>query len=197
MAKSYIWQQKEWPCLTWDDSALLNYLSQARKIQGKMLAQAADIGLEAQAQILIEDAQMTAAIEGETLNPFSIRSSVAKRLGLSTAGLPAEQRAIEGLVEMLMEATENHKKPLTAKRLKSWQAGLFPTGFSSLHKIVVGNWLNSKEPMRVISERIGNEKIHYEAPPSAQITNQMQKFLDWFNSSKKVDGLVRAAVAHF
>lgn len=195
--KTYVWQEKEWPQFTWNDSRILDALSLARKTQGKILAQISEMGLETQAQILIEDAQKTAAIEGEKLDAQSIRSSVARRLGLSTAGLPTQQRHVEGLVDMLIDATNNYKKPLTAQRLKGWQAGLFPTGYSSIHKIKVGDWRQGQEPMRVISGRMGKEKIHFEAPPSKMIEKEMQKFIVWFNSKNKTDGLIRAAVAHF
>ncbi len=197
MAKTYIWQQKVWPKFIWNDSMILNHLSLARKAQGKLLAKAAEVGLETQAQILVEDALKTSAIEGQKLDAQSIRSSVARRLGLSTAGLPAQQRHIEGLVEMLMDASQNYTKPLSASRIKGWQAGLFPTGFSSIHKIVVGDWRDSAEPMRVISGKMGKEKIHYEAPPSKVVAKEMKEFFEWFNSKTKMDGLLRAAVAHF
>ncbi len=197
MVKTYIWQHKAWPKLTWDNTQILGHLSHARKTQGRVLAQAAEIGLETQVQILTEDALKTSAIEGEKLDVQSLRSSVARRLGLPKAGLGSEQRHVEGLVEMLIDATTNYKAPLTARRLKGWQAGLFPTGFSSIHKIRVGSWRDSEEPMRVISGKIGKEKIHFEAPPSKAVANEMQEFLDWFNSSSKIDGLLRAAIAHF
>lgn len=195
--KLYIWQHKNWPKFTWNDSKIIKHLSNARKIQGKILAHAESIGLETQAEILISDIKETSAIEGEKLDPTSIRSSVARRLGLSTAGLPPEQRNIEGLVEMLIDATTNFNKPLTAKRLKGWQAGLFPTGHSSIHKIVVGDWRKSKEPMQVVSGKIGKEKVHYEAPPSKNVPEEMENFLEWLNSKSKTDGLIRAAIAHF
>jgi Fic family protein len=195
--KLYIWQQKSWPEFTWDDSKIIEILGQARKIQGKILAHAGSIGLETQAEILISDVKETSSIEGEKLDPSSIRSSVARRLGLSVAGLPSEQRNIEGLVEMLMDATVNFNRPLTATRLKGWQAGLFPTGHSSIHKIIVGDWRKSKEPMQVVSGKIGKEKVHYEAPPSKNVLLEMENFLDWFNKKNKIDGLIRAAIAHF
>jgi len=195
-AKAYIWQQKTWPKLTWDDSRILSHLSLARRIQGKILAQVSEIGLEAQARILVEDAHQTSAIEGENLDLESIRSSVAKRLGLSTVGLPAQQTKIEGLVEMLIDATQNFAKPLTAQRLQGWQAGLFPTDYSGIHKIAVGEWRDSDEPMRVISGGMGKETIHFEAPPSELVGKEMESFVRWFNSENKMDGLIRAAVGH-
>lgn len=195
--KLYIWQHENWPQFTWDDSRIIDHLAQARKIQGKILAHAESIGLEAQAEIIIADAAETSAIEGEKLDSNSIRSSVARRLGLPTAGLPPEQRNIEGLVEMLMDATIKFNKPLTATRLKGWQAGLFPTGHSSIYKIVAGDWRKSKEPMQVVSGKIGKEKVHFEAPPSKKVSFEMENFLNWFNKKNKMDGIIRAAVAHF
>jgi Fic family protein len=194
---TYIWQQKAWPRLTWDDSLVIGHLSRARKIQGQILSQAAEIGLETQAQILTDDVQKTSAIEGEKLDLNSIRSSVARRLGLPTGGLPPLQRNIEGLVEMLMDATQNHTKPLSAPRLKGWQAGLFPTGYSGIQKIDVGQWRSSEEPMQVISGMRGKQKVHFEAPPSKVVNQEMREFLAWFNSKKDIDGLIRAAIAHF
>lgn len=193
----YLWQKKGWPQFTWDDSVILPLLSRARKKQGSILAVANEMGLESQAHIIIEDAQKTSAIEGEKLDVTSIRSSVARRLGLSTAGLPPQQRNIDGLVEMLMDATHNYNKTLTIKRLQGWQAGLFPTGYSGIHQIKVGAWRDSTEPMLVISGQMGKEKIHYEAPPAKIISKEMGLFLKWFNSSKKTDGLIRAALSHF
>lgn len=197
MAKTYIWERKSWPKFTWDAAQILNHLSLARKVQGRILAQAAEVGLETQAQILTEDALKTSAIEGEKLDLQSLRSSIARRLGLSTAGLPAQQRQVDGLVAMLVDATQNYAKPLTANRLKGWQAGLFPTGYSNIQKVLVGDWRDSREPMRVISGSMATEKTHFEAPPSDQVPKEMKKFLDWFNSKSKIDGLLRAAVAHF
>jgi Fic family protein len=197
LAKTYIWQQKAWPKFTLKHSEILSHLSRARKAQGKILAQAAHLGLETQAQILTEDALTTSAIEGEKLDVQSIRSSVARRLGLSTAGLPTQQRNVEDLVEMLIDATKNYTKPLSASRLKGWQAGLFPTGYAGIHKIAVGDWRDSSEPMRVVSGQMGKEKVHFEAPPSALVAAEMKKFLEWFNAKNEIDGLLRAAVAHF
>ncbi|HWU44404.1 MAG TPA: Fic family protein, partial [Bdellovibrio sp.] len=127
----------------------------------------------------------------------SIRSSVARRLGLSTEGLPIPPRPVDGLVEMLLDATQNYKKDLTKKRLKGWQAGLFPTGHSGIHQIQVGQWRDSEEPMRVISGSSSKQKIHFEAPPSKNVSKEMTQFLDWFQDKKnETDGLIRAAIAH-
>ena len=193
----YIWQLSTWPGLSWNDSALIGPLGKTRQAQGELFAKTEYFELNLQAEVLAEEAFTTAAIEGEPLNRQAVRSSVAHRLGLPTAGLPAPQRHIDGLVEMLVDATRNHEKALTATRLKAWQAALFPTGYSGLNKIIVGDWRKDKTPMQVVSGPVGKEKVHFEAPPAAGIPSEIKQFLPWFKSSKgRLDGLVRAAVAH-
>jgi Fic family protein len=192
----YIWENGQWPHFIWNESKILGPLSKARKIQGKMLALASFVGIESQANLFVEDALKTSAIEGEKLDVHSLRSSVAKRLGLPTVGVLQSERKIDGLVEMLLDATVNYKKNLDSKRLKGWQAGLFPTGYSGIHEIKVGNWRESMEPMRVVSGAMGKEKIHFEAPPAKKIPKEIDQFLKWFNSTSELDGLIRAAIAH-
>lgn len=197
MKTQFIWQRKDWPNFKWGGDDLALGLGKSRKTQGQILAQAKFIGLEAQANILIEDAFTTSAIEGEKLNRASIRSSVARKMGLPTAGLPAQQRNIEGLVEMLLDATTNHATELTAARLHGWNAGLFPTGHSGINKINVGYWRTEAEPMQVISGPIGKERIHFEAPPSKIVPQEMKAFLRWWNNPPAgLDGLLRAGIAH-
>ena len=166
--------------------------------QGKILGLADFFELEAQADVLTEEALTTAAIEGERLNRAAVRSSVARRLGLPTAGLPSTQRHIEGLVDMLIDATRNHEDALTAQRLKGWQAALFPTGYSGITKVITGDWRSGEEPMRVVSGPVGKETVQYEAPPAENVDRMMDEFLEWFQTPQsKLDGLVRAAIAHF
>jgi len=194
----YIWQASSWPEFRWDSSELLRPLGKARQAQGELLAKAEFFDLSMQAEVLTEEAFTTAAIEGELLNRDSVRSSVARRLGLPTAGLPAVERHIDGLVEMLIDATRNHAEPLTASRLKGWQAALFPTGYSGMNKIVVGDWRRGNAPMEVISGPIGKEKVHYEAPPAAAVAEEVERYLAWFRTTRDIgDGLIRSAVAHF
>jgi Fic family protein len=194
---NYIWELPSWPKFRWDNAALLRPLGVARQIQGKLLAKSEYFGLGIRAEVLTQEAFTTAAIEGEMLDRDSVRSSVARRLGLPTAGLPPAERHIDGLVEMLINATRNLDEPLTASRLKGWQAALFPTGYSGLSKIVVGDWRCDKEPMQVVSGPIGKERVHYEAPPADTVAGEVKKFLTWFRSSQdQMDGIVRAAVAH-
>ena len=175
-------------------------MSRARLEQGKLIAQVSGLGFglsrEAQAEILIEETVKTSAIEGERLNRESVRSSVARRLGLHTTGLATANRATDGLVQVLLEATKNYDKPLTAARLKRWQAALFPTGFSGLTRIRVGKW-RGYDPMRVVSGAMGREKIHFEAPPVERVEKEIKRFLSWWRTTKeKEDGLLRAGLAH-
>lgn len=194
----YIWQATKWPRLYWDDSRLIKALAEARKIQGQILGQAKFLELKEQAEILVDETIATSAIEGEKLDRNGVRSSVAKRLGLSTAGLPEPKRSTDGMVEILLDATTNHVKPLTKDRLYSWQSALFPTGFSGINKIEVGSWRTGSEPMQVISGKMGKAKIHYEAPPSKIVSSEMETFFEWWNNPpENLDGLLRAAVAHF
>ncbi len=193
----YIWQRDSWPELKWDSEALLQPLGAARKAQGELVGFSEFFSLESQVDVLVEEAVNTAAIEGEKLDRDAVRSSVARRLGLPTAGLPTPQRHVDGLVEMLVDATRNYQEQLTAERLKAWHAALFPSGYSGLSKIATGDWRESTEPMQVVSGPLGKEKVHYEAPPAEYIEAMIEDFLNWFTSSLGVvDGLVRAAVAH-
>jgi Fic family protein len=151
---------------------------------------------QAQAEILVEETIKTSAIEGEQLDVRSVRSSVARRLGLPSAGLPVDRR-IDDLVSVLLDATQHFDKPLTPERLWGWQAALFPSGYSGLHKIKVGGWRDSEEPMRVVSGPIGREKIHFEAPPAEMLNAEMGRFLSWWDYSLgEIEGLVRAALVH-
>lgn len=198
MKKHYIWQKREWPHLTWNSEELLSKLSQVRKLQGRLLATASSLGLDAQARVFIDEAVTTSAIEGEKLDRNSVRSSVARRLGLPSAGLTTQQRQIDGLVDTLLDATRGWDKELTSQRLKGWQASLFPLGYSGIYKIAVGKWRKGDEPMQVVSGRERNVIIHYEAPPSEAVSDEMKKFFVWWRSSEnKIDGLLRAGVAHF
>jgi len=170
-------------------------------LQGKLLSKIAALGFnldnQAQAEILVEETMKTSAIEGEQLDVRSVRSSVARRLGLPSAGLPVDRR-IDDLVSVLLDATQNFDKPLTPERLWGWQAALFPSGYSGMHRIKVGGWREGTEPMRVVSGPVGRETVHFEAPPSGRVDKEMGRFLTWWDESKgKVEGIVRAAVAHF
>jgi Fic family protein len=199
MKQKYVWQRSDWPDFIWENDLLIDDLARARKLQGKIIGNANHLGVvSAQSQLIVEEAITTSSIEGEQLNRDSVRSSVARRLGLSTAGLPISLRPIDGLIEMLMDATTQYSVRLTANRLFSWQAALFPTGYSGLRKIPVGCWRKSIEPMQVVSGRMGSEIVHFEAPPSMQVPAEMKLFLEWWKASEnKIDGIIRAGIAHF
>ena len=168
----YIWQQSSWPEFWWDNAALLKILGISRFQQGSLLAQMKDLGFDvrqqARAEVLIEEALKTSEIEGERLDPKAVRSSVTRRLGLPTAGMVStKNQPADGVVQILLDATQNFKQALTPERLFGWHAALFPTGYSGLHKIQVASWRDDRNrPMNVVSGPVGREKIHYEAPPA-------------------------------
>jgi Fic family protein len=196
----WIWQQPDWPRFGWDQAALAQPLSQARRTQGELLGMARLLDPKqdaaAQLEVLTLEGLKTSAIEGEQLDPKAVRSSLARRLGLPAAGLPRPSRSVEGLVEVLLDATQKHDQALTLKRLSGWQAALFPTGRSGLVEIRVGK-LRGKAPMRIVSGAIGRERVHYEAPPQKRLAAEMRAFLKWFNEPPAgLDGLVRAGIAH-
>lgn len=198
----WIWQQPNWPDFSWQTEALLSLLSKARLEQGKLLGRTKELGFalsqEAGADILIEEVIKTSEIEGEYLNPDLVRSSVAKHLGLPSFGLPQSSRSIDGLVDILLDATKKYDQPLTSERLKGWQAALFPTGYSGLYRIQVGEWRSGEDPMQVVSGAMGKEKLHFEAVPSSHVGNEMDQFLHWWQSGLgKIEGLLRAGLAHF
>jgi Fic family protein len=198
MAHRYVWQLPDWPDFAWDSGALLLPLGRTRRAQGKILANAEFFGLELQAEVLTEDASTTAAIEGDKLDWNSVRSSVARRLGLPTAGLSPAERHVDGLVQMLFDATVNHDTVLDGERLKGWQAALFPTGYSGLHRVTVGDWRPpSSDPMRVVSGPLGREKVHYQAPPADRLGQEMERLFEWWRApDARTDGLIRAALVH-
>lgn len=197
----YIWQQKDWPNWTWDNDKLIHSLSRCNFKRGQLLGRMASLGvglnLEAQAEVLTAEVLQTSAIEGQILNPASVRSSVARRLGLPDAGLTTTDRYTDGLVDVLLDATGNYDQPLTKDRLHGWQAALFPTGYSGLHRIITGDF-RGESPMQVISGPIGKEKIHYEAPPSNQVDYEIDLFLQWWAEKSEIaDGILQAAIAGF
>jgi Fic family protein len=201
--RQYIWQDPAWPELRWEGAALLKSLGDCRFQQGSLLAQMRELGFEiqqqARAEVLIEDALKTSEIEGERLDPNAVRSSVARRLGLPSAGLPAiRNQHADGMVEILLDATMNHEQGLTADRLFGWHAALFPTGYSGLREIQISTWRGDREgPMRVVSGPIGRQKVHYEAPPADRLESEMKTFFHWWGKSRnEIDGILRAGIAH-
>lgn len=202
MAK-YIWQSARWPKFKIDYESLLPKLSRCHALQGQLIQQVTSLGidleLEAQLESLTQEAVKTAEIEGEHYNPDAVRSSIARRLGLPTAGLPFPPRSVDGLVDVLLDATDTNRPDLSSDRLKAWQAALFPTGRSGLCDIEVGQWRT--EAMQIVSGHAGKEKIHYEAPPANRIDHEMRLFIEWWQKShpdqNNTDPVIRAGVAHY
>jgi Fic family protein len=197
----YIWERKNWPDLRFDEARLLEPLAAARLKQGQLLGSLKRLGfdlkLEAQLATLTEDVLKSSEIEGEVLDRGSVRSSLARRLGVPDAGITATDRRAEGVVEMMLDATQNYLEPLTTRRLFAWQAALLPTGFSGLHPVLTGAWrTDAQGPMQVVSGPVGRRRVHYQAPPASRVGKEMKRFLAWFNGKPATDGLLRAGLAH-
>ena len=198
---NYIYERPDWPKYTWDQEKLAPKLAAVRHRQGRLIGRMEAIGFplrkEAVLQILTLDVLKSSEIEGEVLNPEQVRSSIARRLGMDIAGAIPADRHVEGVVEMMLDATQNFDKPLTAERLFGWHAALFPTGRSGLHKIIVGAWRDdSTGPMQVVSGPIGHEKVHFEAPAAKRLKSEMAKFIGWANRTSDIDPVLRSALAH-
>lgn len=193
----YIWESANWPDFIYRQIEIQPLLEECHIEQGKLLAKMDLLKLSEKEEKVLStitsDIIKSNEIEGLILNQNQVRSSIARRLGIQTAGLVSSERNIDAVVEMMIDATANYKNPLTAERLFSWQACLFPTGYSGMYKIDVGKFRTN--PMQVISGGIGHEKIHYEAPLPDKVPAEMDKFLDWFNSSIG-DELLKSAIAH-
>jgi Fic family protein len=198
----YIWQSPHWPNWQYDLAILAEPLAAVSRAQGLLLGRLADVGMalrsEASLAALTEDVVQTSAIEGETLNVASVRSSVARRLGVDIGALAPVDRHVDGIVDMVLDATGNAVAPLTTKRLFGWHAALFPTGYSGINQIRVANWRDdSTGPMQVISGAIGREKIHFEAPPAHRLDVETARFLAWLNdAAPKEPALIRAGLGH-
>ena len=200
MRTIYLWQQKEWPHFTWDDARLSYLLGRVRSLQGKLVGKMSVLGFELQNNALLDtltnDITKSSEIEGKILDNDQVRSSVARQLGLETEGLPEADRYVDGVVQVMLDAIQNYRQPLTDERLFNWHAALFPTGRSGAYKIRVAGWRQGTEPMQVISGALGKEKLHYQAPDSDQIPHQMQLFLTWANGVQRLDPVLKAAIAH-
>jgi len=194
----YIHQRPEWPAFTWRHEAIAQLLTDVRHRQGKTLGRMEQLGFSLRAEATLEtltlDVLKSSEIEGEILNPEQVRSSIARHLGMDIAGLIPADRHVEGVVEMMIDATQHYDQPLTDDRLFGWHSALFPTGRSGIHKITVGTWRTG--PMYVVSGAMGKERIHFEAPEAAQLNEEMNKFLTWFNKEEMIDSVIKAAIAH-
>lgn len=195
----YIYEHRNWTKFTWQDKSINVVFGEVRLMQGKIIGQMNTLGFSAKEEATLTaltlDVVKSSEIEGELLNYDQVRSSIARRLGINTAGLVASNRHIEGVVEMMLDATQRHTPPLTEKRLFGWHAALFPTGFSGPYQIEAGRYRTGE--MQVVSGAMGKEKVHYEAVKPELVKAEMDKFLDWFNNDNNLDLVLKAAIAHF
>lgn len=197
----YIHQLPDWPKFHWNHEALAAPLASVRHRQGRLIGRMGAIGFSLRSEAVLEtlttDVLKSSEIEGEHLNPEQVRSSVARRLGMDVAGTVPADRNVEGVVEMMLDATQHFEKTLTAKRLFNWHAALFPTGNSGMRKITVGAWRNDKTgPMQVVSGPMGRESVHYEAPAAVLMNAEMTRFVRWANEQDNTDPILKSALAH-
>ena len=198
---TFIHEQKDWTAFRWDSETLLPLLGSVRHLQGRLMGRMAALGFEFRQEAFLEtltdDVLKTSEIEGEFLEPEQVRSSLARRLGMDIAGLTPSDRHVDGVVDMMLDATREFAKPLTAGRLFDWHAALFPTGRSGMHKINVGQWRNDETgPMQVVSGAMGKERVHFQAPEAGRLEAEMQLFLDWFNDGQTLDPVLKSGIAH-
>jgi Fic family protein len=198
---TYIHELPGWPEFAWDAEALASPLAAVRHKQGRLLGGMQALGFELRAEaslvVLTSTVVKSSAIEGEVLDPEAVRSSIARHLGLDAAGLRRPGRDVDGVVEMMLDATRHFATPLTEERLFGWQASLFPTGRNGLGRITVGAWRPTEGgPMQVVSGAFGKEKVHFEAPVAERLPSEMARFLQWFNAPTGLDPVLRAAIAH-
>jgi len=196
---TYIYHNPDWTNFTWNDSVVNSVFGEVRHLQGKISGQMDAVGFsikeEAMLTTLTLDVVKSSEIEGELLNYDQVRSSIARRLGINTAGLVVSDRYVEGVVEMMLDATQNYQQSLTNERLFGWHSALFPTGYSGMYKIEVGQYRTGE--MQIVSGAMGKEKVHYQAIEAAKLTAEMSRFLEWFNADTKIDLVLKAAIAHF
>lgn len=198
----YIYQKAKWPHFHWDNESLISIISKVRNLQGKLIGQMESVGFalksEAFLQTLTLDVLKSSEIEGELLEPEQVRSSIARHLGMDISGLIQSDRNVDGVVEMMLDATQKFQEPLTKERLFDWHASLFPTGKNGMYQLIVGEWRDDKlGAMQVVSGAMGKEKVHFQAPDATQIEYEMDLFLEWFNNEKKIEPVLKAAIAHF
>jgi Fic family protein len=198
----YIHQLENWPKFDWDREALLDLLGNVKGVQGKLVGKMEALGFElrreANLETLTMDVLKSSEIEGELLSPEQVRSSIARRLGMEISGLVPSDRNVDGVVEMMLDATQHFDQPVTAERLFGWHAALFPTGRNGVYKIIVGDWRNDAQgPMQVVSGPIGMEKVHFRAPDAPLVAEEMKAFFDWLNLEDGMDPVIKAGIAHF
>jgi Fic family protein len=199
--KIYIYQQSDWPKFKWDSKSILLPHSNVRHLQGKLVGKMETLGFklrnEAVLETLTTEVIKTSEIEGQILDLDQVRSSIARRLGIEVSGLVPSDRNVDGVVEMMLDATQNYKKTLTTDRLFGWHSALFPSGRSGMYKIIMGKWRDdSTGPMQVVSGALGKEKVHFEAPPAREIRKEMKSFISWFNKESDQDLILKSAISH-
>jgi len=199
--KVYIHEKENWTNFIWDYKQVMLKLGEARNLQGKLLGKMESLGFELQDEAVLDtltlDVLKSSEIEGEFLEKEQVRSSIARRLGIDIAGAVESERHVEGIVEMMLDATQRYDLPLTKDRVFGWHAALFPSGWSNLYKITVADWRkDTTGPMQVVSGPMGKEKVHYQAPNSDRIELEMKKFLQWFENENDIDLVLKAAIAH-
>jgi Fic family protein len=196
----YIHERADWPAFRWNDKALVEKLAAVRHRQGRLIGRMEGLGFrlreEATLEALTEEAVKSSKIEGETLDAKQVRSSLARRMGLERAALAAIDRTVEGIVEVVLDATQKYAEPLTNKRLFGWHAALFPTGWSGSHRITVGKWRT--DAIEVVSGQEGRQRVHFEGPNARRVSHDVDAFLKWFNQDEsEIDPVLKAAIAHF
>lgn len=198
---TYIWQASDWPNWHFDLAALARPLADVSRAQGLLIGRLANVGLasrdQASLSVLTEDVIKTSEIEGEKLSVVSVRSSIARRLGIDIGALPPVDRQVEGVVEMVLDATANYQAKISVERLFGWHAALFPSGYSGLVQINAGKWrIDSVGPMQVVSGPLGKQRVHFEAPPADRLSKEVDHFLAWANSGSGEPPLIKAGLAH-
>lgn len=198
---TYIHQLSDWPQFHWKDGSLSGLLAAGRHKQGRLIGQMEALGFKVKEQTvfrtLTDDVLKSSEIEGETLDADQVRSSVARRLGMGIGGLKPADRNVEGVVEMVLDATQQYDQPLTKDRLFAWHTALFPAGRSGMHPITIGVWRDDRAaPMQVVSGPVGRERVHFEAPAAARLEEEMRRFLEWFNGDAATEAVLKAALAH-
>jgi Fic family protein len=201
MSAKYIHQRKNWPKFRWSHEQLAQQLVTVRHRQGRLIGRMEALGFtlraEAMLQSLTEEVIKSSEIEGEVLDKDQVRSSIARRLGMDIGAITPADRHVEGVVEMMLDATQKYSEPLTPQRLHDWHAALFPTGRSGMRHINVGAWRETNaDPMQVVSGPVGREHVHYEAPPAGKLNHEMHEFVAWFNRKEPIDEVLKAAIAH-
>ena len=201
MRRIYIHEHPDWPDFHWDQGGLAGPLADVRnrqgRLTGRMEALGFDLQREATLETLTEDVLKSSEIEGEALDGQQVRSSIARRLGMDICGLRHVDRNVEGIVEMMMDATGSYAQPLTAERLRAWHGSLFPTGMSGMRRITIGAWRDdSAGPMQIVSGPVGRQRVHFEAPHAARLDGEIRAFLDWFNAPAEIDEALKAGLAH-